>query len=67
MFNLEDRIAAWRKQMRASGFKSVASVKALELCLRSEIEQQMSSGFNEQIIFNFAVQKLKPCRTSKSR
>ena len=58
MFNLEQSIAEWRRQMLAAGIKTPAPLDELEIHLREEIEQQMKSGLNEQDVFNSAVQKI---------
>jgi hypothetical protein len=58
MFDLEQSIADWRKQMLAAGIKTPVPLEELEIHLREEIEQQMKLGLNEQEIFNSAVQKI---------
>jgi hypothetical protein len=58
MFDLEQSIADWRKQMLAAGIKSPVPLDELEIHLREEIERQMKSGLSEQEIFNSAVQKI---------
>jgi hypothetical protein len=44
MFNLEQAIADWRKQMLAAGIKTPVPLEELESHLRDEIEWQMKSG-----------------------
>jgi hypothetical protein len=58
MFDLEQSIADWRKQMLAAGIKTPVPLEELEIHLREEIEQQMKSGLNEQEAFHSAVQKI---------
>jgi hypothetical protein len=57
MFDLEQSIMDWRKQMLGAGIKTPVPLEELEIHLREEIEQQMS-GLSEQEIFNSAVQKI---------
>jgi hypothetical protein len=54
MFNLEQAIADWRKQMLAAGIKSPVPLEELESHLREEIERQVKSGMNEQRAFEKA-------------
>jgi hypothetical protein len=58
MFNLEQSIADWRRQMLAAGIRSPVPLEELEIHLREEIEQQMKSGSSEQDAFNSTVQKI---------
>jgi hypothetical protein len=58
MFDLEQSIAEWRRQMLAAGIKTPVPLEELEIHLRDEIERQIKSGLNEQEIFNSAVQKI---------
>jgi hypothetical protein len=60
MFDLEQSIAEWWKQMLAAGIKTPVPLEELEIHLRDEIKQQMTSGLSldEQEAFNFAVQKI---------
>jgi hypothetical protein len=57
MFDLEQSIADWRKQLLAVGIKAPVPLQELEIHLREDIERQVKSGFNEQNAFNFAVQQ----------
>jgi hypothetical protein len=66
MFNLEQAIIGWRKQMLAVGIKSPAPLDELESHLRDEVEQQMRSGANLEKAFEEAVQSLGEARTLKS-
>src|SRR5580698_4347240 len=58
MFNLEQAIADWRRQMLAAGIKTPVPLEELESHLREEIERQTKSGLNEAEAFNCAVQKI---------
>jgi hypothetical protein len=58
MFNLEQSIAQWRRQMLAAGIKSPVPLEELEIHLREEIERQMKSGMNGQEAFDFAIQQI---------
>lgn len=58
MFDLEQSITEWRKQMLAAGIKSPVPLEELESHLREEIGQQIKSGRNEAEAFNSAVQKI---------
>jgi len=54
MFDLEQSIAEWRKQMLAAGIKTPVPLEELEIHLREEIERQMKAGSNEQQAFETA-------------
>jgi hypothetical protein len=54
MFNLEQSITEWRRQMLAAGIEMPA-LEELESHLRDEIEQQMKSGINAQQAFEAAL------------
>ena len=56
MFNLEQSIAEWRRQMLAAGIKMPTPLEELESHLREEIELQIKSGLTEPRAFEFAVQ-----------
>jgi hypothetical protein len=58
MFDLEQSIAEWRKQMLAAGIKTPAPLEELEIHLREEIERQMQSGLSAQPAFGIAVEKI---------
>ena len=66
MFDLEDAIAEWRKQMLAAGIKAPVPLEELEIHLREEIERQMKSGLNGLEAFNSAVHKIGQARALKS-
>jgi leader peptidase (prepilin peptidase)/N-methyltransferase len=58
MFNLEQSIANWRRQMLAAGIKTPVPLEELEGHLREDVEQQMRSGLNAQQAFQVAVQRI---------
>jgi hypothetical protein len=58
MFNLEQSIAEWRKQMRAAGIKSPVPLEELENHLREEIEGQVKSGKPGEQAFAVAVENI---------
>jgi hypothetical protein len=55
MFDLEQSIAEWRRQMLAAGIKTPVPLEELEIHLREEIEMQVKSGLSEQKAFEIAV------------
>ena len=63
MFDLEQSIADWHRQMLAAGIQTPAPLEELEAHLREEIERQMKSGLNGLEAFNSAVQKLGSANT----
>ncbi len=58
MFDLEQSIADWRKQMFIAGIKTPVPLEELENHLREEIERQVKSGLNGQAAFNSAIKKI---------
>jgi hypothetical protein len=58
MFDLEQSIADWRREMLAVGIKTPVPLEELEIHLRDEIERQMKSGLNEQKAFEISVQRI---------
>ncbi len=56
MFNLNEKIADWRRQMLAAGIKTPVPLDELEGHLRDDVEQQMRSGLSAQQAFEAAVQ-----------
>ena len=66
MFNLEQSIADWRRQMFAAGIKTPVLLEELEIHLREEIEQQLKSGLNEQKAFEISVQQVGQPKTLES-
>ena len=66
MFNLEQSIAEWRRQMLAAGIKTPVPLDELESHLREEIERQMKSGLSEQKAFETASQRIGQPHVLKS-
>ena len=58
MFNLEQSILEWRKQMLAAGIKTPVPLEELEIHLREELEQQMRIGLTAQTAFSIAAEKI---------
>ncbi|MDB6112670.1 MAG: NDP-hexose 4-ketoreductase [Pedosphaera sp.] len=58
MFNLDQAIAAWRRQMAAGGVNSPEVWNELESHLRDDLEQRIRSGLNPQPAFEAAVQQI---------
>jgi len=58
MFNLEQAVSEWRRQMFAAGIKTPVPLDELEMHLRESIEQQMKSGLDEQKAFEIAVGRM---------
>jgi hypothetical protein len=58
MFDLEQSLAEWRKQMLAAGIKTPVPLEELESHLREDIAQQMQSGLSAQQAFGIAVKKI---------
>lgn len=58
MFDLEQSICEWRKQMLTAGIKSPVPLEELGIHLREEIERQMKAGCSGEIAFTSAVQKI---------
>jgi hypothetical protein len=55
MFNLDQAIAEWRRQMNSAGLKSREILDELESHLREDVEQQMRSGIAAKTAFDEAV------------
>ena len=66
MFDLEQSIADWRRQMLAAGIKTPVPLEELESHLREEIARLTKSGSNELEAFNSAVQKIGQARALKT-
>jgi len=58
MFDLEQSIADWRRQMLAAGVKTPVPLEELESHLREEIERQVKSGLSEPIAFEVSVKQV---------
>src|SRR5690348_16825423 len=66
MFDLEQAIANWRKQMLAAGIKTPVPLEELEIHLREEIERQMKPGLDEREAFEISVQQIGQAGILKS-
>ncbi len=62
MFNLEQAIADWRRQLADAGIKSANVLDELEDHLRDDIEQQTRSGADPQKAFDSAVLRIGQAR-----
>jgi leader peptidase (prepilin peptidase)/N-methyltransferase len=60
MFNLEQAIAEWRRQMLAAGLQTPVPLDELESHLRDEIGRQVQSGVSEPAAFDAAVREIGP-------
>jgi hypothetical protein len=58
MFNLEESIVEWRRQMLAAGVKNPAALDELESHLREDAERLMRSGSSAEQAFETAVQRI---------
>ena len=58
MFDLEQSIAEWRKQMLDAGIKTPVPLEELEIHLLEEIERQRNAGLDEQEVFDSAVRQI---------
>ncbi|MDB6122598.1 MAG: clpC [Pedosphaera sp.] len=66
MFNLEQAISEWRKQMSAGGIKTSEVLDELESHLRDDIEQQIRSGTTAQPAFEAAIQRIGQAHALKT-
>lgn len=66
MFNLDQAIAEWRRQMVAAGIKIPEALKELETHLRDDVEHQILSGASAEQAFDMAVQQLGNAHTLKA-
>jgi predicted membrane channel-forming protein YqfA (hemolysin III family) len=58
MFDLNQAIAEWRKQMLAAGIQTPVPLEELEIHLREEIERQMKSGLSEPQAFEISTRRI---------
>ena len=58
MFNLEQSIGIWRRQMLTAGITAPVPLEELETHLREEIERQTKSGLNEMEAFAVAIREI---------
>jgi hypothetical protein len=66
MFNLDQAISEWRRQMLDAGIKTPVPLEELENHLREEIDRQIQSGANAQQAFERAIQRIGQASALKS-
>src|SRR4051812_10008843 len=66
MFNLDEAITDWRRQMAAGGIKSAGGLDEMEGHLREDVERQMKLGLNEVEAFRTAVQRIGPVQAVRN-
>jgi hypothetical protein len=62
MFNLENSIIEWRRQMIAAGVKDTNVLDELESHLREDVESRMAAGAGAEQAFEAAVQQIGRAR-----
>ena len=67
MFDLEQSINEWRRQMLAAGVKTPVPLEELECHLREDVEQQAKAGLSEAEAFTGAVQKIGEAQAVPAR
>ena len=65
MFDLEQAIADWRRQMLAAGIQSPVPLVELEEHLREDVERQVQTGTDVHQAFNLASQQLGQAKRLK--
>jgi hypothetical protein len=65
MFNLEQSVAIWRRQMTAGGIKSTDVLDELESHLCEDIEEHIRSGSEADNAFQDAVRRVGPVAALK--
>jgi len=65
MFNLDQAIAEWRRQMTAGGIETPAILDELESHLREDVERELRSGPDVERAFTAAVRKIGPASALK--
>lgn len=60
MFDLDQAIGEWRRQMRSGGIKSRVLLDELESHLRDDVEEQVRSGLDAMHAFDASVRSLGP-------
>ncbi len=63
MFNLDESMAEWRRQMAAGGVKQPDVLDELESHLREDVAERVRAGFNMQQAFEKAVQTIGQAAT----
>jgi hypothetical protein len=66
MFDLEQSISDWRREMKSAGIKSPVPLDELENHLRDDVERQTKSGRTEAEAFDSAVGEMGRARELKS-
>lgn len=66
MFNLDQAITEWRRQMAAGGLRTPAVLDELESHLREDVERQTRVGINEARAFETAVKNIGAAKVLKS-
>jgi hypothetical protein len=66
MFNLDQAMTEWRRQMSAGGIKAPSVLDELESHVREDVERQMRSGTNVENAFEAAVRKIGPASALKN-
>jgi hypothetical protein len=66
MFNLDEAVADWRRQMAAGGIETTEVLDELESHLRDDVEQQVRSGMSTQQAFEAAVQRIGQANAIRS-
>ena len=62
MFNVEQAIAEWRRQMLSAGIKTPVPLAELESHLREDMERELRNGLNAQQAFEAAVGRMGPAK-----
>ena len=62
MFNLEQAIAEWRRQMVAAGIKTPVPLYELESHLREDVEREIRTGLSPEQAFQSAGRRFSPPR-----
>jgi hypothetical protein len=58
MFDLEQFIVEWRRQMQSAGFKNTTLLDELEGHLRDDVEKQVRAGSDPRSAFEDAVRRM---------
>jgi hypothetical protein len=66
MFNLDQAIVEWRRQMATGGIKAPSILDELESHLREDVEQQTRMGINAECAFEVAVKKIGPANALRN-
>jgi hypothetical protein len=66
MFDTEQAIAKWRRQMADDGIKAPEILDELESHLREDFERRLRSEANKEHAFRMAVRQMGPARVLKA-